>query len=169
MSSNELQRIGPYILEAKLARGGFGNIWRARHEETGAQVAVKVLHDKVHVERGRVRLVRKVYWALVEGEPSQEEGTWEDYIREVPDEARAEISDADTAGAKRAARDASRCRNPRGVRCRLVPGTPIAESRTARLVARPTPRAPPRASLPDWHETIAIRIPMPSTGRPSDT
>lgn len=54
MSSSEPQRIGPYVLEKKLARGGFGNIWRARHEETGALVAAKVLHPELVVSEAIV-------------------------------------------------------------------------------------------------------------------
>lgn len=54
MSRSEPQRIGPYILVTKLARGGFGNIWQARHEDTGAEVAVKVLHPELVVSEAIV-------------------------------------------------------------------------------------------------------------------
>jgi 23S rRNA-/tRNA-specific pseudouridylate synthase len=37
------------------------------------------------------RLVRKVYWACVEGQVAPAAGTWEDYILKVPGEPRAEI------------------------------------------------------------------------------
>jgi 23S rRNA pseudouridine1911/1915/1917 synthase len=37
------------------------------------------------------RLVEKTYWALVEGAVSPERGTWEDYVRKVPGEPRAEV------------------------------------------------------------------------------
>jgi len=37
------------------------------------------------------RSVRKTYWALVEGQVAPAEGTWEDHIRKIPDEARAEV------------------------------------------------------------------------------
>lgn len=48
------------------------------------------------------RTVRKIYWACVEGEVAPEIGTWEDWIRKVPDEAKAEIVAEGEAGAKRA-------------------------------------------------------------------
>lgn len=37
------------------------------------------------------RQVRKVYWACISGEPDEPTGTWTDYVRKVPGEARAEI------------------------------------------------------------------------------
>jgi 23S rRNA pseudouridine1911/1915/1917 synthase len=43
------------------------------------------------------RLVRKVYWACVEGVVTPAEGRWEDWLRKVPGEARAEVvSQGDT-------------------------------------------------------------------------
>jgi len=39
------------------------------------------------------RMVRKTYWALVEGQVASERGTWTDYLRKVPGEARSEIVD----------------------------------------------------------------------------
>jgi RluA family pseudouridine synthase len=37
------------------------------------------------------RMVKKRYWALVEGQPSDERGTWTDYMRKIPGEAKSEI------------------------------------------------------------------------------
>ncbi len=42
-------------------------------------------------EQFRGRLVRKIYWALVEGAPDQESGTWEDFVRKIPGRAAAEV------------------------------------------------------------------------------
>ena len=37
------------------------------------------------------RLVEKTYWVCVEGEIADDEGTWQDFLRKVPGEARAEV------------------------------------------------------------------------------
>jgi 23S rRNA pseudouridine1911/1915/1917 synthase len=37
------------------------------------------------------RLVKKVYWALVAGRVTPDLGTWEDYLRKIPGEARVEV------------------------------------------------------------------------------
>ena len=37
------------------------------------------------------RTVKKIYWAYIEGDVEPESGTWEDHLRKVPDEPRAEI------------------------------------------------------------------------------
>jgi len=37
------------------------------------------------------RLVKKTYWAGVEGLVTPPEGTWEDYLRKIPGQARAEV------------------------------------------------------------------------------
>ncbi len=42
-------------------------------------------------EQFEARAVKKTYWACVEGSVAPESGTWEDYLRKVPDEARAEV------------------------------------------------------------------------------
>src|SRR5258708_33479038 len=51
-------------------------------------------------EQFQSRQVRKVYWAVVErsaaGELPPEEGTWEDWLLQVQDEARAERASPDT-------------------------------------------------------------------------
>jgi 23S rRNA pseudouridine1911/1915/1917 synthase len=46
--------------------------------------------------------VTKVYWALVEGTVAEDLGEWRDFLRKVPDVARAEIVPPDSDGAKEA-------------------------------------------------------------------
>ncbi|PQO45755.1 RluA family pseudouridine synthase [Blastopirellula marina] len=49
------------------------------------------------------RLVRKVYWAFVAGQPEADHGVWEDPIRKIPDVAQGEIvaeSDPDARWAR---------------------------------------------------------------------
>lgn len=51
-------------------------------------------------EQFQNRQVKKAYWAIVEGTSLPATGTWEDYLRKVPDHARAEIVSADAPEAK---------------------------------------------------------------------
>jgi serine/threonine-protein kinase len=52
--------VGAYVIEEMRGRGGFATVYRARHGETGRQVAVKVLHAAlVHSERIRRRFLRE--------------------------------------------------------------------------------------------------------------
>jgi 23S rRNA pseudouridine1911/1915/1917 synthase len=44
--------------------------------------------------------VRKVYWALVEGEVSPDAGVWEDWVRKLPEESRVERAKEGEPGAK---------------------------------------------------------------------
>jgi 23S rRNA pseudouridine1911/1915/1917 synthase len=53
-------------------------------------------------EQFQERQVRKVYWAVVEGAGPSAEGTWEDWLRKLPDEARAERTDPDAPRARHA-------------------------------------------------------------------
>lgn len=46
--------------------------------------------------------VVKHYWAIVEGHVHEQQGTWEDWIRKVPDQARAEATTADAPSARKA-------------------------------------------------------------------
>jgi RluA family pseudouridine synthase len=39
------------------------------------------------------RMVKKTYWALLDGPLPHATGTWRDFVRKVPDEARAEVVD----------------------------------------------------------------------------
>jgi 23S rRNA pseudouridine1911/1915/1917 synthase len=53
-------------------------------------------------EQFRDRQVTKVYWAAVEGTVQPAEGVWEDWLRKVPDQSRAERTEPDAEGARRA-------------------------------------------------------------------
>ena len=44
-------------------------------------------------EQFEKRLIRKVYWSLVEGQVQPDEGTWTDHIRKIPEQPRAELVD----------------------------------------------------------------------------
>lgn len=46
--------------------------------------------------------VRKVYWALVEGELAESEGRWEDWLLKLPEQSRTEVVSGDTPGARQA-------------------------------------------------------------------
>jgi 23S rRNA pseudouridine1911/1915/1917 synthase len=46
--------------------------------------------------------VTKTYWALVEGHVARDAGTWEDWLRKIPEEARSERVEADAPGARHA-------------------------------------------------------------------
>src|SRR5438105_2788338 len=76
----------------RLDRPVSGVVLFARNSKAAARLA----------EQFQKHQVTKVYWALVEGEVRQAEDTWEDWLRKVPDEARAEVAPAGTEGAKRA-------------------------------------------------------------------
>ncbi len=47
-------RIGPYVIERKVGAGGMGNVYLARHEQTGESVAVKELPASLAREEGFV-------------------------------------------------------------------------------------------------------------------
>jgi 23S rRNA pseudouridine1911/1915/1917 synthase len=53
-------------------------------------------------EQFQERRVRKVYWAVVEGDVQPAEGVWEDWLLKVQDEARTERVTAETPGARQA-------------------------------------------------------------------
>ena len=48
------------------------------------------------------RLVKKTYWAIVQGNVQPESGTWQDYMRKIPDQAKAEITPQSHDGAREA-------------------------------------------------------------------
>jgi 23S rRNA pseudouridine1911/1915/1917 synthase len=54
-------------------------------------------------EQFQQRRVEKVYWAIVEDHVEPESGTWEDWLRKVPEESRTELAEPEAPGAKQAA------------------------------------------------------------------
>jgi len=59
---------------------------------SGAMVFAKHVRAAQRISKQfEYRLVRKIYWALVEGDVQPETGTWEDYMMKVQGEARAKI------------------------------------------------------------------------------
>jgi 23S rRNA pseudouridine1911/1915/1917 synthase len=55
--------------------------------------------QRVHAQF-QERKVRKIYWALVEGDVVPEAGVWEDWIRKLPEESRVERASQGEPGAK---------------------------------------------------------------------
>lgn len=53
-------------------------------------------------EQFGARVIRKTYWACVSGAVSPAEGTWEDYVRKIPDVAQGEIVPPDHPDARKA-------------------------------------------------------------------
>ena len=60
--------------------------------------------QRVHAQF-EAHLVRKVYWACVDGDVTPETGAWEDWLKKIPDEARVERSSQGEFGAKQATLD----------------------------------------------------------------
>jgi 23S rRNA pseudouridine1911/1915/1917 synthase len=65
----------------RLDRPASGVMLFARHARAARRLA----------EQFQGRLVRKTYWALVEGIVQSDQDTWIDSIRKIPDQARAEL------------------------------------------------------------------------------
>lgn len=76
----------------RIDRPASGVLVLARHVRAARRLA----------EQFEARTVRKVYWAIVEGKLPMESDVWEDYVRKVPDEPRAEIVDEDAPNSRRA-------------------------------------------------------------------
>jgi len=79
----------------RLDRPVSGVVLFARNSKAAARLA----------EQFQKRQVTKVYWAIVEGNVASPEGTWEDWLQKVPDEARAEVVPAEAEGARHAVLD----------------------------------------------------------------
>lgn len=69
----------------RLDRPASGVIVFARHSRATRRLGEQFEH----------RTVRKVYWACVSGQVQPAEGTWEDYLRKIPEQARAEVVPSD--------------------------------------------------------------------------
>ena len=53
------QRIGPYELLQRIGRGGLGDVYRARHAETGEEVALKLLRGGDEASPAEIRSFRR--------------------------------------------------------------------------------------------------------------
>src|SRR5438132_7034658 len=76
----------------RLDRPVSGIVLFARNSKAAARLA----------EQFQRHQVTKVYWAAVAGAVSPPEGTWENWLRKRPDEARVEVAEPQSPGAKRA-------------------------------------------------------------------
>lgn len=76
----------------RLDRPVSGVVLFARSSKAAARLA----------EQFHERQVRKIYWAIVEGEVQPGEGLWEDWLLKIKEEARTEIVAPETPGARQA-------------------------------------------------------------------
>jgi 23S rRNA pseudouridine1911/1915/1917 synthase len=74
----------------RLDRASTGVLVFTRNSKTAARVA----------EQFEKREVTKIYWALLESTPEPASGTLTDWLRKIPDEARTEIAEPHSPGAK---------------------------------------------------------------------
>jgi 23S rRNA pseudouridine1911/1915/1917 synthase len=79
----------------RLDRPVSGVVLFARNTKAAHRLAVQFQNHEV----------RKVYWAIAEGEVQPEQGTWIDWVRKLPDQARTERSAAGEPYAKEATTD----------------------------------------------------------------
>jgi 23S rRNA pseudouridine1911/1915/1917 synthase len=77
----------------RLDRPVSGAIVFARHERAAKRLS----------RQFEERLVKKTYWAIVEGHVATAAGAWTDYLRKIPGEARAVVCDPSEDGAQWAA------------------------------------------------------------------
>lgn len=91
------------IRDSKPGKVYLGVPHRLDRPVSGIMVVVKNVRAAKRIsEQIQQRQILKVYWAVVEGVVSEEGGTWTDWMRKVPDEARSEIVAEDHQQAKRA-------------------------------------------------------------------
>ncbi len=70
---------------------------------SGVIVVVKNVRAANRIsDQFRARSVIKKYWTVVEGRVKEQQGTWHDTMRKIPDEAKSEIVTPEHAGAKSA-------------------------------------------------------------------
>lgn len=97
----------------RLDRPVSGAIVFARHVR-----AARRLSEQFHA-----RSVRKIYWALVQGRPPNDQGDWHDWMRKIPGKAAAEIVTPDHPDA----REATLIFRIRNLTNALVGGSPLGE------------------------------------------
>ena len=99
------QRIKQFLKtrDAKTGRVYLGVPHRLDRPASGVMVFAKHARAARRLaEQFEGRTVQKTYWALVEGRPEHDRGTWRDYVRKVPGIARAEIVPEDATEAREA-------------------------------------------------------------------
>ena len=69
----------------RLDRPASGAMLFAKHSRAARRLA----------EQFEGRLIKKTYWAFVEGQVLEDRGTWRDWLRKIPGEARAEVVSAE--------------------------------------------------------------------------
>ena len=91
------------VREQKPGKVYLGVPHRLDRPASGAMVFAKhVRAARRLAEQFEARVVRKVYWACVSGHVAPADGVWRDWVRKVPDEARAEIVAAEVPDAREA-------------------------------------------------------------------
>ncbi len=86
-----------------LARTYLGVPHRLDRPASGAMVfALDKKAARRLAEQFQRRQVKKTYWALVSGRGLPKQGTWTDWMRKIPDEARSEICEPEDPGAQSA-------------------------------------------------------------------
>lgn len=89
--------------ENKPGKAYLGVPHRLDRAASGAMVFAKHVRAARRLsEQFEARTVRKIYWAIVEGQVSPDSGTWTDFLRKIPNQAKAEMVPADHPDSKRA-------------------------------------------------------------------
>lgn len=98
-------RVKQFLIERenKPGKAYLGVPHRLDRPVSGALVVAKHVRAARRLsEQFEGRLVKKIYWAVVEGDVDVEEGKWTDAVRKLPGQARAEVVDVDHSEGKRA-------------------------------------------------------------------
>ncbi|MCA9143997.1 MAG: RluA family pseudouridine synthase [Planctomycetales bacterium] len=98
-------RVKQFLIERedKPGKAYLGVPHRLDRPVSGALVVAKHVRAARRLsEQFEGRMVRKTYWAVVEGEVDVDQGKWTDHVRKVPNEARGEVVAAGEKDARRA-------------------------------------------------------------------
>ena len=91
------------IRESKPGKVYLGVPHRLDRPASGIMIFAKhVRAAKRLADQFQNRTIQKTYWAVVSGEVEQENGTWTDWMRKLPDEAKSEICQEEDDGSQKA-------------------------------------------------------------------
>ena len=96
-------RVKQFLKERDLKTGNIylSVLHRLDRPVSGALILCKHVRAARRVaEQFQRREIEKIYWALVEGQVAEKSGTWTDFMRKIPDVAKAERVEPDHPGAK---------------------------------------------------------------------